>query len=778
MARTFTEYDLELLGYTKIREVGPTDEVFRIFAASAAAGVKSVEHHFLYLKNEGVGGDAVARALRKARSLPDLHSVYPDKSSLSDKSKADLQRAGPVYAHAALIWARLEAVFDEYIKAIEAGVPHEEWFIQPRYADPQADAKAQLDRDIVAYLTSSDRISNANFKPGHLLVVKAPAGVGKTTLSRAVVREIARDSKKRRTIPIYVEASHWGKLQLRSVTDIWDIIRNSLTTFSSNISMRRELFEYALRQGWVSFIFDGFDELCARRHSHFNAPEVLKDLAKLVEQSEARLMLTTRSLFWDAEVGATIPANVTVCALAPFNRPQAMAYFQRRFARKQNQAKKASELYSRLAAHTHTPETPGGSRAQLINTPICVSMIAEYVDHQEEASIPDDRGGNFLNYLLLGLCRRDRKRQQFTTPPETQLKAFVNLALEDQEQFDDVDLGSLGFEQDDLASGRTIDHALLTSGHDQPYQMRYEFLQPYFKALHLCELLLGKNLTLPTSAQKLISQEANGRGYVLEHLVQLLPTPSLDQIASHARASGTGNADLKLFLFHLLRMLLDAEQPKDTASQRASFLLGTALGATKIDNRLVVRRKQISGPIEKMDLRGVRFEECIFRDVSFSRCTVDESTEFLRCEFKGDFLVSDRDAKAWRNVLLLEPSAEPPASLAISDLIGNKQLDKKTIAQDALRLGLERFWHHGQLKRSLKLDDWNRGLLATSRLAPDVLDSLLKANVVERIVISSVKGGGLGVPMSSVPDIKEFMDNSHLTGRVRAAYEDLLSRLQ
>lgn len=774
MAKTFSTRDLQLLGYEKAEELTKGLEKFRLFRATTTAGIQSITHHFLYLKDDGVTKEAIQAATRAAAGLPQLHVVYPDKSPPPDIAKQDVERLGPSYPYTSLIWQRLEGLFSEYVKSLRDGIPQEEWFIQPRYAGHGIDPKAKPDEDILAFLGGRTP-RNLRVPAGNLLVITAPAGVGKTTLARYLVRKQTELAKRDRTIPLYVEASHWGKLQLHSVSELWEIIRNSLTTFSSSLSLREDLFEYALRQGWINFIFDGFDELCAGRNSHFRANEVLQDLSSLAQESDARIVVTTRSLFWEAEVTQT-PANVTVCSLNSFNRAQATKYFEVRFSKAPALRAAAASVYSSLTPHTHVPETPGGSRAQLINTPICVAMIAEYVE-QGKDSISTQRSGTALSELLIGLCERDRKRQKFVTAPRTQLSALLELAVNDAEEFDNDDLEILGFESEDIRSGRTIDHVLLTQGHENKYRMRYEFLPPYFRAVHLANCILREPFDLPATARRLVERESSGRGYVLEHLVQLLPPDSLALLANHARSVAVTDKDLRLFFFHLLKLVCDEERPKDTSTERSRLIFPSCFITELEDNNLAVRHAYVSGPIEKLDLRNIRFIRCHFKDVSFSKCLVDSTTHFESCDFRGDFGVADQ-VQQWRSVRLIDPRAEPPANLALGGLVAKDSLDPEALALDALRLAIDRFWHHGQLRRSMRRDIWNRGLLGGTQISRLVLDALLRAHVVETIEISSVKEGGLGVPVESIPDIKQLMDNNQLTGRIRAAYDDLVDALR
>ena len=104
--------------------------------------------------------------------------------------------------------------------------------------------------------------ANDSESSSHIRVIRAPAGVGKTSLARHLTRKVAEGADKYKLIPCYVESDHWAKLRVESLDQLWAMIENSLRHFDPNLRLTQSLFEHLLKSGDLVFIFDGFDELC------------------------------------------------------------------------------------------------------------------------------------------------------------------------------------------------------------------------------------------------------------------------------------------------------------------------------------------------------------------------------------------------------------------------------------------------------------------------------------------------------------------------------------
>ena len=200
-------------------------------------------------------------------------------------------------------------------------------------------------------------------------MIRAPAGVGKTSLARHLTRKIAEGANTYRLIPCYVESDHWAKLRVESMDQLWAMIENSLRHFDPHLKLTQSLFEHLLKSGDLVFIFDGFDELCGHNRSRFSPREVLSELHQLARESAAKIILTTRTTYWEAEVGQVTQASglgllasdMRVFDLEQFTKQQAHDFFEKRFQRKQSFRQKAHLLLDQVSA-ANQPPTKGGGR--------------------------------------------------------------------------------------------------------------------------------------------------------------------------------------------------------------------------------------------------------------------------------------------------------------------------------------------------------------------------------------------------------------------------------
>ena len=249
MATTFTTHDIELLGYSEPVVLSIDDQApYAIFEATAVAGLERITTRFIYLKSNCTLDQARAARRSNGPLTPHTYVVTPASLRLAESRLREIfEDATPILEHEELVWSKLRSVFAQYLESL-AEVPTEKYFVPPRSSDREIGE--DLETKLMDYMRG--RVSQDN---GTLLMLSAHAGVGKTTASRQLLHNLSRQVGRVRTIPVYVEAQHWGKLHLDSIDELWDVIDNSLRFFSNGLSLREELFYHALRQGYLSFIF-------------------------------------------------------------------------------------------------------------------------------------------------------------------------------------------------------------------------------------------------------------------------------------------------------------------------------------------------------------------------------------------------------------------------------------------------------------------------------------------------------------------------------------------
>lgn len=769
MAR-FSEKDLKLLGYTNIKERGSSSEYnpdWKIFSAETVAGIKKVKHEFAYLYSRC--SQENAKILKSSVKTPDNFFIITTKSGLSSKF---LQSAYPqdvaVHIYEDLIWEKIKTIFQEYVNALNAGITTEKYYVTPRSegAHPSRD---RLDETIISYLEGKENAER-------IRVVSASAGVGKTTLSRHVITKLAKNSAKNHVIPTYLESSHWGKLQLKSVEDLWEIIHNSLIAFSPNLTITEDLFKHALTQGWLVFVFDGFDELCGQHESHFRAREVLDWLINIAKETDARIVITTRTLFWDKEVGET--SEVVLQKLLPFQTPQAKDYFQKFFPEDNKSADRSVTLYKQLIEKSQRPRESGGGRVQFVNLPLCVGMIAQFVGGGGNL-LEIGGGGTLIEQFLTQILQRERARQQLETSAKDQLSAFEEIAVDSvYSRYTEFELELLllpvpGFVKSDIS--RLNVHPFLQATDNKKYRFSYAFLEPYllasYLAKHISQIPVDNR-----SIWSIMEREANGKGYVIEHLVEILGTDSLENVERFYHSVPSKHFHAKSFLFHVAKTMVEESINLVTMKEKTDALLGI-VGGTLYGEKRILQNLFIIGTVDKLDFSGVIIQNSEFRDVAFHKCGANSLTRFVDCRFSGDLSLEGSDKKHWAQVVLEDNCVcDRSANLVWGGILSSPISNKEEYIKDAMSLALEKFWHHGRFKASIRKQNWSKGTLGHSVYCKPILQVMLNKGLLSEASISGVHEGGYYFVRKALPDLQRFMDNRQLTGLIKEVYKTLLNQ--
>ena len=769
ISRAFGEKDINLLGYTAIRDVTPKGELnFSLYRATATAGLEKVDASFAYLKSSCTLDD-VARATHGLSGDKRIYVIKPKSMRFSDNAlRKAFGQTVSVYVHEDLLWEQVRAVFGSYIESLE-GAPAEKYYVKPEAADRAIGSG--LSDVLLSYLTGQDRTSD-----GKMVVVCANAGIGKTTLARFLVHQLRRQIEKYRTIPVFVEAQHWGRLQIDSLDNLWEIIENSVRTFDHEFRLPEDLFRHALRQGYIAFVFDGFDELCGRKISNFVPSDILDDLSKVAAESSARILITTRTLYWNAEVPSP-PMNAILYEVEGFNTQQAKGYFDKYFSAAPEFRGRAMGIYKSLLKSANKPREEGGARSQFVNLPLCVAMVAEYVRNGgKELSAASSR--QLIEKLLTDICQREVERKQLKTKAGDQLRAFQEIAMLDSSrtnpEFELEMLEAAGIADQDIR--KMIDHPMLDRLSENRFRLSFDFLAPYLRALFIAESLETRSGAIGENVKVLMRQEANGKGFMLEHLLILLDDYALDIVSNiHARMEGR-DSEAKSFLFHLAQGMVEKDSVIVTARERADRLFSAM--DSKYGKERCVYGLSVFGTIDNLDLKGVTIESSRFFDVAFRRCKANGSTIFRRCAFSGELTIdcASSDLAGWSEVALENCDLAFPASAVWESIVKTGIVGREEQVMDALRVGLGKFWYHGRPKLSIHSAHWNKGILQHLNIGGELLESMLRYGLVGRIAIGGVHEGGFAFDKDSLVDLQRFMDNQQLTGKVKKVYESLKDR--
>lgn len=759
MAAAFTENDLVILGYDEITPIQAGSDAIA-FSGKAKAGIVESVHSFAYLKSDTTkeGLIRLAKLLQKHDQLYLLKSRSGPADALI---KSAFGREANIFLIEELLWARVSELFKAYAQNISSTIPDEPNFIAPR--GEGVEPRDRLDDYLVEYFTKNS--SRATKK---LVVLKASAGVGKTTLCRQLVMRFAKRIASTKVIPVYVEAAHWGS-RVTSASGLWDIIQLSLQNYDSGSGISRSLFEAALRRGFILFIFDGFDELCSSPRSSISVADTIASIREWADDSEARIILTTRTPYWELEVGED-PKEVYSLKLLPFNPQQAKEYIRKVFEKDNDRFELASNMYSDVIAHAKQPDNRGGARAQFWSLPIAVSMICDAV---KSGVSRNDWASQSLESLLIAICDRETKRQNLSISGQRQLSIFQELALLSANSevaiFERDDLLGAGVSEIDV--GKFPSHPFVRAGSGVTFSFAYDFLAPFLRAIAIRSCVIDGALQIRDPVRQAMHAEENGKGFLIEHTSRMLEGGVIDDVYEFLTRIDARDRGARSFVFHLLQRLAEQQTDVVNSVDRARVVLHPF---SDPPGSLLIRGARFTGVIEKLCLQGVQFVDCEFNDVSFKDVDFCDCV-FRACRFDGEVLfLTKADADSFSDARV-EGDCElrGGARLSLESILINHKAERSDLIKDLLEIGLSKFWHNGKFKSAIRKADWKKGALGRSRSSDKLLSVFRRNGLVDEATISGVQEGGWLFNREAISDLQNFMDHRRLSGNVLSVYNDL-----
>ncbi len=269
-------------------------------------------------------------------------------------------------------------------------------------------------------------------------------------------------------------------------------------------------------------------------------------------------------------------------------------------------------------------------------------------------------------------------------------------------------------------------------------------------------------------------RESNGRGYVIEHLVELLGTSSKSKLGEFYRCVPNDQALAKSFLFHVAKALVEEDSGIVTAQERTDAIFKIIQdGSDSTQN--TIRNLLVLGNIDRLDLSNKTLTGCVFQDTHFIKCKANKKTRFVNCRFSGDLLFDDCKKREWSYVEIENCKMEPPTPLVWEGLVGKSLNPDEDHIIDALHIALSKFWQHGRFRGSIRTEDWKKGTLGHSIYCQTILDAMLKNGVLSNAHISGISEGGYAFSREALQELQLFMDNRQLTGKLKQVYREVKS---
>ena len=615
--------------------------------------------------------------------------------------------------------------------------------------------------------------------PGsRVAVLVAKAGIGKTTVARQLFRHLrGKDGAGR--FPILVETDQWAKLSDRASLSLWDVWRESLDALYGS-ALSRDDFEIAVENGLFLPVFDGFDELCTRLGAHFLTGDTVTQLLQLVEDTEGRILITTRDAFWLDNLAASRRQEILHFQLLPFNKQQTTKYFENRFRTPKDFGKRtvASNILQRIAQVAHAEEIPE-PRQRLTAVPLIVTLAGECADIEaSEASVL--KYGKLLSSedplrgLLLILFERERERRKLALTPEQQLGLFSDLAFNCGDLFSAEQLrlfAAVHGITDAGAQTQALQSHVLVKLVGKDYAFRFDFLGRYLAAGALVQHLLEA----PTGVkvQTFLDSESRGGTVLIDRAVDYLfahhRSDALDRLAQCWQEGRRKiSKPAQSGLLHIIMKSVERELSSVPRSER-TLMLGKVLGIT---TPRCLSELYLEGTITGLDFRGVAISGCTFVNAGFAKCQFDRSTRFVDSTFEGAFDVEDCDdfGDATYDHCNFGPRAREVVQL--NDPTGRLPVTPDQV-RATVRLALQAF-QKGVAFKAIPRTSCKRGRISTSPICDKIWDALEQGGVVVKISIKGLLENGLQIAEDRREEVQLFLSNAILSGVLRDTVDKLV----
>lgn len=776
------------LGATELREKSKSEH-WELAEAVFETPAGNVSATYLYLKSKCPWAEATPRNLSdwSANSgAAGYKVVLAPSSTLS----GDLDRVQRVFRGVKAQTTRdlLLESFARQLKASGAEQFDDSYFIDPDLTLADNTTIPNASSYLAQWLNTHP--SKEGQQPS-IAVVVADGGVGKTTLARVLSTRIANQNKT--AFPVLVESGMWRDV-IQSNVQLKTIIERAIAkryVHAARLTSSEDALRALFRSGVFVLIFDGFDELCVHPGSTVSPKQILEELAELSkiedEGFQSRILVTTRESYWQSIQTEVDSSQLEIFKIRGFDNEKKKTYFQKRL-----KSAAARDLALRLAKQISgamfgrvTPEAETSDRPS--GVPFILDLIARYIEDNGEAQPLNPYEADPLGTLLEGICRRENLRQRLGIDPYKQLELFEELFREYEDKITHGDLATFAEvlcnvrDKDTLA--RLTNHVFFTNAGPQLLAARYEVLRVYFVARFLSKgLLQAESEASRAKIARLLAAQSAGRTQVIEWLVDQLRRQSRDRLldaVQKAHEIVLEQADVgerqsaQIALTHLAAALVEDQKTRADRTGAVAELFGISMNK---NGQFVWRRLAFGGVVSNLDLSTVTFEECVFNNVTFTKCRFSTSTVFASGEFVGDLSFAGcenvGDLKVTDKCLL---SKEAEYELARVHNDTARREVRVSLAEDAAVRALRRFktevgFVPGQARRM------GNGFRPGNPYNQKIWDTLFSAGIVERHTISGVTEGGLNVVNDKEvrKEILDFLDNGVLGGRLRGAINQMV----
>jgi len=737
----------------------------------------------LYLESKAIQKDAL-EARRNVANEGRLHVVFAESIGFSPEpifKNADLCKSLKSY-----LISFIGSELDEYRTALIARGPKD--FVPPQLKVPAGVSTLNAQHSLERFFT--DPPSDVGAPSKNCAVLLATPGQGKTFMAEYLVGTLA---KKTSYFPIYVSSAQWATMQLGDLASIAKTITNSFGYFSSQISwlhgFEDEFLRTTLKAGHFCIVFDGFDEYILRNNGSVPAVEVLRRLKQLAEETDSRLLVTSRTTFWASDIEGVVgqSADFDVNSylrfeLLPFDLSRASNYFEKRFPGNPDGVNIAKSIFEKLRSVNQEFAGKGFS----------LKLTGDIAKHQGTSALTEINEYPGL-WLLRQLCEREELRQQLPLTAEQQLQALRYTAsqqlkyarLTDDEVRFGIEMSASKLDKAAVNNclqsfgshpliGKTLDwtwsqeqvrilliasHILTEISEDSGFEEISEISSR--SDVKISDVADISELMIDLIRHSTISVEQS-----LKKLIQALA----DKFCCHVSETPKRYDFACRLVAQLLFASVELLAPRGSTRDERAEKLADLLGGKKL-------KGMVFGPsIARVNLSGFSFENCVFDNVQWQYCKFDSETTFIRCYFLGG---GDTKCEGFDSVDIKEYLGDEDGNAFVEGLqisSGRRTYSSDNLKGD-IRAILRKFVSSDGLHFKTVSEEYLlSGTISKSRFKEEILLDLSRS-IIKQHEISGVSTKGYHVRDEARDAVRFMAVNNSLSGLLDEVFRRLLQKI-
>lgn len=783
----------QLLNACRLTELKdkPTDGEsgrWELYEGQYRVHVITYKFSLLYLYSD-VRKEDLVKAKRTAFVPNETMVVYAPSSSIIPSIRSAFEKdAKGFWSTPEYLRSFMANELAEYREKLRDDLPRD--YIAPSFTVPSGVVR-KYPNPIESFLTDPAYKGERGVE-GSLAVVLAEAGHGKTYMCQWLVAKLASEGST--VLPIYVNSAQWKLLRHEDLSSLGRTLVSSFRELGTPIPWiegQEELFlKVALKAGLFKIVFDGFDEYVLRNPGEIKAKEVYEALYQLAVDTGTRVVVTSRTSFWNSEINTeadesgqdTLGASCYLYNIEPFGTEQARNYFTLKLNKNAGKISAAVSIFSELNQDDPTFAGRG----------FVLFLISELLAHPGYKS-NESKTEKPLLRLIRALCDREIVRHELPISSQQQLDALENYVYE--------------IVQGEHASSDTMSFAIksvVPELSDEAIESMLIKMAPH--ALVMRENFLWKirqpQVQMALLANKLIKMAGDECGRTLLKTFSdkaLLDSGEISDLAAmifSIASWGKSPLDTNNFVRQIIARFFDASQSHlDEMKTQVLKRLSTSLAVRAIESDKNLKNHSdrattlstlfpsskfkdivFFGGMTRYDFSGLVFENCIFDNVRWANCTFGPSTSFKSCRLFGGSIAY---CKGFENIDMQGVQKDEEARRFIeSEAIrqGKKKYTEENLKSD-IYIALEQFIGKGGVGfKAVETTVYGRGKISGSPHKEKILNEI-RTHLLDEHHVTAGSKKAHAIADGAKESVKALMSNNVLTSEVLELYNNLKSKL-